>query len=223
MFLRNHNLTLLSSSTISLSSPPSLKGFFFELKLVLSADFPNSPPRGFFLTKIYHPNVNNTSGDICVNTLKKDWTPSTTVSHVLSVIRCLLIVPFPESSLNDEAGKLFMDSYDEYARRAKLMAGIHAKRMSSSAPSSSPSTAPSSEGVVPAQTSAANNGSEGGCGEDAQRVTTEAQAGEDAAEGSAASDAGGGAAKADGAAKKSKEKGAEDDKKKAAKKKLMRL
>jgi ubiquitin-conjugating enzyme E2 S len=37
----------------------------------------------------------------------------------------LLIVPFPESSLNDEAGKNFMESYDEYARRAKLLAGVH--------------------------------------------------------------------------------------------------
>jgi len=49
------------------------------------------------------------------------------MSHVLGVIRCLLIVPFPESSLNDEAGKLFMESYEEYARRAKLMANVHAR------------------------------------------------------------------------------------------------
>jgi len=102
------------------------EGHFFQLKLVLASDFPSSPPRGFFLTNIYHPNVNPASGDICVNTLKKDWTATTTISHVLSVIRCLLIVPFPESSLNDEAGKLFMESYDEYARRAKLMANVHA-------------------------------------------------------------------------------------------------
>jgi ubiquitin-conjugating enzyme E2 S len=67
------------------------------------------------------------SGAICVNTLKKDWTATTTFAHVLSVVRCLLIIPFPESSLNDEAGRLFMDSYVEYARRAKLMAGVHGK------------------------------------------------------------------------------------------------
>ena len=95
------------------------------MKLVLSSDYPASPPRGFFLTKIYHPNVAN-NGDICVNTLKKDWSPETTLKHVLQVIRCLLIVPFPESSLNDEAGKLFMDSYDEFARRARLMTEVHA-------------------------------------------------------------------------------------------------
>ncbi len=102
-------------------------GGAFHIKLVLSQDFPNSPPRGFFLTKIYHPNVSNT-GDICVNTLKKDWTPATTLIHVLQVIRCLLIVPFPESSLNDEAGKQFMESYDDYAKRARLLTSVHAMR-----------------------------------------------------------------------------------------------
>jgi ubiquitin-conjugating enzyme E2 S len=97
----------------------------FRMKLVLGQEYPNVPPRGFFLTKIYHPNVGPT-GDICVNTLKKDWSSETTLKHVLQVIRCLLIVPFPESSLNDEAGKLFMESYDEFARRAKMMTEVHA-------------------------------------------------------------------------------------------------
>lgn len=85
---------------------------------------------GYFLTKIFHPNI-SPAGDICVNTLKRDWSPDLGISHVLQVIRCLLIVPFPESSLNDDAGKLFMESYEEYVRRAKLMTSIHA--MSSSA------------------------------------------------------------------------------------------
>jgi len=100
---------------------------YFHLKLVLPSNYPSAPPRGFFLTKIYHPNVDMSNGAICVNTLKRDWTQGTTFSHVLSVIRCLLIVPFPESSLNDEAGKLFMDSYDEYARRARLMSDVHGR------------------------------------------------------------------------------------------------
>jgi len=103
----------------------------FRLKLVLGIDFPASPPRGFFLTKIYHPNVDMSTGAICVNTLKKDWTSDTTFAHVLSVIRCLLINPFPESSLNDEAGKLFMESYDEYSKRARLMTDVHGRPYSS--------------------------------------------------------------------------------------------
>ena len=45
---------------------------------------------------------------------------------MFQVIRCLLIVPFPESSLNDEAGKLFMESYEEFFRRARIMTQVHA-------------------------------------------------------------------------------------------------
>mmetsp|Transcript_33105 Transcript_33105/g.43585 ORF Transcript_33105/g.43585 Transcript_33105/m.43585 type:complete len:218 (+) Transcript_33105:86-739(+) len=101
-------------------------GGVFRLKLVLSQDYPASPPRGFFLTRIFHPNVAEGTGDICVNTLKKDWGQRVTLSQIFQVIRCLLIVPFPESSLNDEAGKMFMESYDEYARRARLMTSVHA-------------------------------------------------------------------------------------------------
>jgi ubiquitin-conjugating enzyme E2 S len=79
-------------------------GGCFKLKLVLSEEYPNVPPRGFFLTKIYHPNVAD-NGDICVNTLKRDWSAELTLKHVFQVIKCLMIVPFPESSLNCEAGE----------------------------------------------------------------------------------------------------------------------
>lgn len=121
--------------------------YYFQLKLVISSDFPHAPPRGYFLTKIYHPNVDPTTGAICVNTLKADWTPTTSLCHVLKVIRCLLIVPFPESSLNDEAGKNFMDSYEEYARRAKLLAGVHGLTSWSCGDGSSTSTTAITEGV----------------------------------------------------------------------------
>jgi len=110
-------------------------GGVFRVKLVLGSDFPSAPPRGFFLTKIYHPNIAS-NGDVCVNTLKRDWTPETTLNHVFQVIRCLLIVPFPESSLNDEAGKLFMTSYDDYFQRARLMTTVHALAKPSPKPAS---------------------------------------------------------------------------------------
>ncbi|TDH72851.1 hypothetical protein CCR75_008942 [Bremia lactucae] len=102
------------------------EGGYFKVKLTLTVSFPEQPPRGVFLTRIFHPNVSQPAGDICVNTLKKDWKVTLGLAHVLQVIRCLLIVPFPESSLNDEAGKLFLDSYGDYARRAKLWTKIHA-------------------------------------------------------------------------------------------------
>jgi len=39
-----------------------------------------------------------------------------------------LIVPFPESSLNQEAGKLFMDDYQEYFGMARIYTQVHASK-----------------------------------------------------------------------------------------------
>ena len=37
----------------------------------------------------------------------------------VQVVRCLLIEPFPESALNEDAGKLLMEDYEAYSRHAK--------------------------------------------------------------------------------------------------------
>lgn len=81
---------------------------------------------GFFLTKVFHPNISK-SGEICVNVLKRDWKPDLGLRHVLVVIRCLLIQPFPDSALNEEAGKLLYEDYEAYAKHARLMTSIHAQ------------------------------------------------------------------------------------------------
>ena len=39
-----------------------------------------------------------------------------------------MIVPFPESALNEEAGKLFMENYQDYFKHAKLMTELHAHK-----------------------------------------------------------------------------------------------
>jgi len=99
----------------------------FKVKLVLPSDYPHAPPKGYFRTSIFHPNISK-AGEICVNTLKKDWSPSLGIGHVLQVVRCLLINPFPESALNEEAGKLFMEDYAEYSKKARMYTEVHARK-----------------------------------------------------------------------------------------------
>ena len=100
----------------------------FRVKLFIPSEFPQLAPKGVFMTKIFHPNVSE-KGAICVNTLKRDWNPKQwSLYNLFEVIKCLLIVPFPQSSLNEEAGKMFMDNYDEYFRVAKMLTEIHAKK-----------------------------------------------------------------------------------------------
>jgi len=97
----------------------------FRVKLIIPNEFPQVPPKGFFLTKVFHPNVSS-KGEICVNTLKKDWNPKQwSLVHVFQVVRCLMIIPFPESSLNEEAGRLFQENYQEYFKLAKIYTNVH--------------------------------------------------------------------------------------------------
>eukprot|EP00930_Biecheleria_cincta_P070529 TRINITY_DN58167_c0_g1_i1.p1 TRINITY_DN58167_c0_g1~~TRINITY_DN58167_c0_g1_i1.p1 ORF type:complete len:205 (+),score=47.12 TRINITY_DN58167_c0_g1_i1:150-764(+) len=102
------------------------EGGSYRVKICLGAEFPQQPPRAVVLTKIFHPNISPT-GEVCVNTLKRDWDPANwSIGHILQVIRCLLIVPFPESALNEEAGRLFMESYNEYYSHAAMINRVHA-------------------------------------------------------------------------------------------------
>lgn len=80
---------------------------------------------GRFITKIFHPNVSG-AGEICVNTLKKDWKSSYGIGHILVTIKCLLIYPNPDSALDEEAGKLLQENYESYCERAKLITSVHA-------------------------------------------------------------------------------------------------
>ena len=103
------------------------EGGIFRVIIKIPLNFPQVAPKGIFMTKIYHPNISE-QGEICVNTLKRDWDPKNwSLSNLFQVIKCLLIIPFPQSALNEEAGKLFMEDYDAFFKHAKMFTTIHAK------------------------------------------------------------------------------------------------
>ena len=46
---------------------------FYRLEVLFPKDYPDSPPQVKFLTKIYHCNISDCSGYICLNTLKGNY------------------------------------------------------------------------------------------------------------------------------------------------------
>ncbi|ETW79612.1 hypothetical protein HETIRDRAFT_243460, partial [Heterobasidion irregulare TC 32-1] len=100
-------------------------GGYFRVKFKFTEEFPAAPPKCWFATKIFHPNVSD-AGEICVNTLKKDWKSSYGIAHILVTVKCLLIYPNPDSALDEEAGKLLQENYESYCERAKLITSVHA-------------------------------------------------------------------------------------------------
>jgi len=130
IIVNESNLTDIQATIDGPAGTPYESGQF-RVQLTLPKDFPANPPKAYFLTKIFHPNV-AANGEICVNTLKKDWKSDLGIKHVLLTIKCLLIVPNAESALNEEAGKMLLEHYDDYSKRAKLLTDIHARPSSSS-------------------------------------------------------------------------------------------
>mmetsp|Transcript_54247 Transcript_54247/g.140080 ORF Transcript_54247/g.140080 Transcript_54247/m.140080 type:complete len:188 (-) Transcript_54247:639-1202(-) len=132
VILNDEDVTDIQAEIRGPDSTP-FEGGTYKVKLCLPTDYPHAPPKGYFLTRIFHPNISKT-GEICVNTLKKDWKADLGIGHVLQVVRCLLINPFPESALNEEAGKLFMEEYEEYAKKARMYTEVHARAKPSGEP-----------------------------------------------------------------------------------------
>jgi ubiquitin-conjugating enzyme E2 N len=78
------------------------EGGKFKCELLVPEDYPMSPPKVIFTTPIYHPNIDKL-GRICLDILKKQWSPALQIRSVLLSIQSLLSSPNPDDPLNNEA------------------------------------------------------------------------------------------------------------------------
>jgi ubiquitin-protein ligase len=99
----------------------------FKLHLTIPTTYPNEPPKAYFRTIPFHPNVDDKTGAVCVETLKRDWDSKLTLRHVLITISCLLVQPNASSALNADAGMLLeQGDWEAFEKRARLMTRLQA-------------------------------------------------------------------------------------------------
>eukprot|EP01098_Paradermamoeba_levis_P007765 TRINITY_DN3232_c0_g1_i1.p1 TRINITY_DN3232_c0_g1~~TRINITY_DN3232_c0_g1_i1.p1 ORF type:complete len:151 (-),score=55.97 TRINITY_DN3232_c0_g1_i1:141-593(-) len=96
----NDNLRYFDVLIAGPASSP-YEGGVFKLELFLPEDYPMSPPKARFLTKIYHPNIDKL-GRICLDILKDKWSPALGIRTVLLSIQVLLSAPNPDDPLANE-------------------------------------------------------------------------------------------------------------------------
>ena len=78
----------------------------FLLDITIPKEYPYKTPHCVFKTKIWHPNIDPDSGEICITILKNEnWNPSMTISNVLLSIMLLFYKPNFKDPLNKAAAK----------------------------------------------------------------------------------------------------------------------
>jgi len=85
----------------------------FKLKIEIPEKYPFEPPKIFFLTKIYHPNVSK-DGYICIDILKNQWSAALKLTSVMLSISALLANPNPNDPLEFEIANIYISDIKLY-------------------------------------------------------------------------------------------------------------
>ncbi|ONM06159.1 Ubiquitin-conjugating enzyme E2 4 [Zea mays] len=104
------------------------QGGVWKVRVELPDAYPYKSPSIGFINKIYHPNVDEMSGSVCLDVINQTWSPMFDLVNVFEVfLPQLLLYPNPSDPLNGEAAALMMRDRPVYEQKVKEYCEKYAK------------------------------------------------------------------------------------------------
>ena len=92
----------------------------WRVHVELPDQFPYKSPSIGFVNKIFHPNIDEGSGSVCLDVINQTWSPMFDCINIFETfLPQLLRYPNPTDPLNGEAAALLMRDPDAYNRRVR--------------------------------------------------------------------------------------------------------